>query len=447
MRNYEYEVPVSKKNYSIVKDDSKCITCGQCKKICANEITVAKMFEVNPNNEPICINCGQCTNICPTEALHEKYDYTKVKKILHNKKDNIVVFSIAPTVSVSIVEEFGLTPGINLEQKLPTALKSLGADYVFNTSVGTNLTIMEEATELVERIKNKDLRPLFTSHCPAWVKYCEIFYPELIENISTTKSPITNQSTIIKTYFKQKIKKDKIINIVVTSCTATKTEIHRKKINVTSLDTNYSLTTRELSLLFKEENINLINCKNSTYDSQINTDSNNEIIYGKTGSLCKSVISVAYYLLTNTNLPKEEILFTPSKEIPGIQELTINIKNQNVKIAICNGIKNAKDLIDKLINKEVYFDFIEIMNCKDGCINGGGQPKITLLNMKNTKTARMNTLNQKEENTKFKYCYEDSKIKDIYKEYLEYPNSKISNQLLHTKYCDKSYLLKGEEHE
>ena len=258
MERYDLEVPISKKNDAIEKQDEKCIHCGYCKRICTNDVTVARMFEVNPEREPICINCGQCANFCPTEAIRERLDYIKVKEVLRNK-NKIITFNIAPAVRVALGEEFALEPGNNIEGKIVSALKKLGADYVFDITFGADLTIMEEAMELVKRIKNNDRLPQFTSCCPAWVKYVEIFYPELIPNLSTAKSPISMQGSIIRTYFANKInvKPEDIINIVVAPCTAKKSEINRKELSYTNKDVDISITTRELAMLLKEENIDI----------------------------------------------------------------------------------------------------------------------------------------------------------------------------------------------
>lgn len=446
MRNYELEVKISKNNESLEKDDKRCITCGYCKKVCTNDITVARMFELNPKREPICINCGQCANICPTEAIHEKFDYLKVKRILKNKKNKIVVFNIAPAVRVALAEEFNLEVGTNLEKKIPSVLRKLGADYVFDITFGADLTIMEEATELVDRINNNKKLPLLTSCCPAWVKYLEIFYPKLIPNLSTCKSPITMQSTIIKTYFAKKMNliPDDIINIVVAPCTAKKEEIKRKKINYTSWDTNFVLTTRELALLLKEENINIARYKDSEYDSPLGTGSGAGIIFGSSGGVCEAALRTAYYLLTNKNLNKEDLIFNSIRGMSGIKETEIKIKDKVIKVAVCNGMSNAKELLDKLIKKEVSYDFIEVMNCPGGCINGGGQPKMTLLNAANTKNARMNSLYSEDEKMNLRLCHENPEIISIYKDFLGYPNSKIAKKLLHTTYYDRSDLLGGK---
>lgn len=445
MRNYELEVPISKNSDALEKIDKKCITCGHCKKVCTNDITVAKMFKVNPKHEPICIDCGQCANICPTEAIHEKLEYLKVKQILKGKKNRTVIFNIAPAVRVALGEEFGLLPGTNLESKIPEALRKIGADYVFDITFGADLTIMEEASELVNRINNNLELPQFTSCCPAWVKYCEIFYPELIPNLSSAKSPITMQSTIIKTYFAKKInvKPDDIINIVVAPCTAKKAEIKRKKINITSWDTNFVLTTRELAMLLKEENIDITKLKDSTFDSPLATGSGAGVIFGSSGGVCEAAIRTAYHMLTGKNLRKNDLVFDSIRGMSGIKEAEIKINGRVIKVAVCNGMKNAVELIDKLKNKEVYYDFIEVMNCPGGCIAGGGQPKITLLDMSETKEKRMNSLYDEDEAMTLRLCHENPEIHAIYEEFLGYPNSKIALKLLHTKYYDKSKLLEG----
>ena len=449
MTNYELEVPISKKNDALVKEEDKCIQCGYCKKICKNDITVARMFELRPNREPICINCGQCANICPTESIHERFHYLKVKKLLYHKTDEIIIFSIAPAVRVTLGEEFNLPVGRNVSGEIVTALKQIGADYVFDITFGADLTVMEEATELVNRIKNNQKLPQFSSCCPAWVKYCEIFYPELIKNLSTTKSPITMQSTIIKTYFAKKIKvnPDKIINVIVAPCTAKKSEINRNGLNVTNKDTNYVLTTRELAMLLKNENIDLGVLEKTNYDSPMTTGSGAGVIFGSSGGVTEATIRTAYYLLTGKDLTKKKLNFMSLRGMNGIKEISIKIDNRIIKFAICNGMKNAKSLIDKLLKKEVYYDFIEVMSCFGGCIAGGGNPKITLLEMGEIKEGRMNSLYQTDSKMPLRLAHENKEIITLYKEFLKEPNSNIAKKLLHTKYFDRSYLLGGDTRE
>ena len=442
MKKYDLEVPISINNEALTKDDTKCITCGYCKEVCKNNVTVARMYEINPDREPICINCGQCANICPTEAIKERMDYLKVKEILHNKNGKKVVMTIAPAVRASLSEEFS-DATFNVEKKVPTAMRKLGVDYVFDILFGADLTIMEEAMELVKRITNNEVLPQFTSCCPAWVKYCEIFYPQLLPNLSTAKSPIAMQGTIIKTYFADKIgvSSNDIVNVVVAPCTAKKAEIKRPELNHTEKDTDYAITTREFAKLLKEENINLLDLEDSNFDSPLGIGTGAAIIFGNTGGVCEAALRTAYYMITGKNLEKDAIVFNSIRGMEGIKEAAVTINGKEVKVAVCNGMKNAKELIDKLINKEVYYDFIEVMNCIGGCIAGGGQSKMTLLETDEKKLNRMKVIYDEDAQNTLRFSHENPEIINVYQNYLKYPNSPLAEELLHTHYIDKSYLL------
>ena len=449
MRNFDLEVLVSKNNDAIVKNNSKCVVCGHCLDVCKNDITVARMYEMSPDREPICINCGQCANICPTEAIHEKFQYLKVKKLLKNKRGKIVCFSVAPAVRVALGEEFGYPVGTNLEEKIPTLFRSIGADYVFDITFGADLTIMEEAMEFVNRLKSGKRLPQFTSCCPAWVKYAEIFYPEILPNLSTTKSPISMQSSIIKTYFakEKNIDPDNIINIVIAPCTAKKSEINRKEVSYTNKDTDYVLTTREAALLLKEFDVDFSKIESSSFDSPLGVGSGAGVIFGNSGGVMEASIRTAYFFLTGKNLRKEKLVFDDVRGAAGIKKLSLEIDSKTIKFAVCNGMASAKKLIDKVIKGEDEYHFIEVMNCRGGCIAGGGQPKITLLNMHNTKTSRMDALYKEDSDKEIRLCHKNPEIISIYKNFLEEPNSSISKKLLHTKYFDKSYMLRGDKNE
>lgn len=449
MTGAEKEIPISKENIAIKKYDSKCIQCGYCTKICCNEITVAKMYDLEKTKKPICINCGQCTIFCPTEALKEQMDYKKIKKIL-KETNKTIIFNIAPAVRVALGEEFGIKAGINVDKKIVAALKKIGANYVFDITFGADLTTMEEAMELVERIKDNQKLPMFTSCCPAWVKYAEIFYPQLLQNLSTCKSPIAMQGTIIKTYFAKKINKDPkdIVNIVVAPCTAKKYEIRRNEINFTKYkDNDYVITTRELGKLLREENINLNELKEEEFDSPLGTGSGAGIIFGNTGGVAESALRTAYYYITGKDLKEEEIVFQKVRGGAGIKQAQIDIQGKTIKVAVVNGMRNAKNLLDKILNKEVEYDFVEIMNCNGGCIAGGGQPKTTLLNREDVKLSRINGLYKEDEKKVKRLSYKNPDIIKIYEELLKKPNSDIAHNYLHTIYENKSYLLKGEKNE
>ena len=449
MVNKELEILIADDNLSIVKEDNKCISCGYCKKVCENEITVARMYDINKSIKPICINCGQCANMCPTESIRERFEYLEVEKHIKNK-EKIIIVSIAPAVRVALAEEFGIN-GVNIDKKIVSALKSLGVDYVFDITFGADLTIMEEAMELVNRIKNNDL-PMFTSCCPSWVKYAEIFYPSLLPRLSTCKSPITMQSTLIKTYFSKvkNIKPEDIVNIVVAPCSAKKTEVRRKEIN-RSIDSNnnmlndtdYLLTTRELVRLFKDNNIEISSFEDTEFDSPLGSGSTAGLIFGATGGVAEAAIRTAYYYLTGNNLGNNELTFTSIRGMADLKEAIVTINDKTIRVAVANGMKSATELINKILNKEVEYDFIEVMNCKGGCIAGGGQPKITLLNMQSQKEIRMKTLYDIDNNSTKRLCHENPEIKEIYSKYLDKPGSQLSEKLLHTYYEDKSYLLGG----
>ncbi len=444
MRDYNREVLISKNNDSLVKEDNKCVTCGLCKKICTNDITVAKMFEVNPKIEPICINCGQCANICPTNAIHEIYQYLEIKNLLLNKGDKKIIISVAPAVRVALGEMLGFPEGTNLESKIPSIIRKMGADFVFDITFGADLTIMEEAKELVERIKTNKRLPQFTSCCPAWVKYCEIFYPQLLNNLSEVKSPIAMQSSIIKSYFSNKVKTkpENIIHIVIAPCTAKKTEANRKELNVSAKDTDYVITTKEFSLLIKEFNIDVNTLEDSKFDSPMQLGSSSGVIFGVSGGVCEAGLRTAYYYLTGKNLSIDRLVYKSIRGMQGIKEASIDINGRIVNVAVCNGMNNAVELIDRLLRKEVNYDWIEVMNCPGGCISGGGQPKIKIPFITNVRQKRMDALYKEDELMNVRLCHRNPEIIALYNEFLTEPGSPKAKQILHTKFFDKSHLIK-----
>lgn len=441
-------VSVANDNVSITRDISKCIQCKMCKNICDNEITVGRMYELK--KKPICINCGQCANFCPTEAITERIEFDKVKDIIKDKTKTVIV-SIAPAVRVALGEEFGLEEGSYVEDKIVGALRKLGADYVLDITFGADLTIMEEASELVKRIQDNKNIPLFTSCCPAWVKYVEIFYSELLPHLSTAKSPISMQGAIIKTYFANKMKIDpkNIINVVVAPCTAKKYEIRREEMCGASKylgidkirDNDYVITTRELVKWIKEEGLNFDKIPLSEFDNPLGRGTGAGIIFGNTGGVAEAALRTAFFLMTKKDLPENKINFNQVRGMEGIKEAKIDIGSISIKVAIANGMKNAKLLIDKLLAKEVYYHFVEVMNCSGGCIAGGGQPKITLANLDNTRKKRIASLYLKDANMQKRLSYKNTDIIEIYKNFLNEPLSELSEKLLHTNYEDKSYLL------
>lgn len=442
----ELALPVASDNPAIKKDASKCIQCGYCVRVCRNDVTVARMYELGITKKPICINCGQCANYCPTESISEKLDYMKVMQLLKDKSKT-VVFSFAPAVRVALGEEFGIEPGVNVYKKIIAALRNIGAKYVFDITFSADLTIMEEAMELVNRIKEGKNLPMFTSCCPAWVKYVEIFYPELIPNLSTCKSPIAMQGSTIKTYFAKmkNINPDDLINVVIAPCTAKKYEIKRRELNVTRRDTDFILTTRELALMIKKNNIDFLHLDNSEFDSPLGLGSSAGVIFGNTGGVAEAALRTAYHYITDKDLDDNSLTFSKARGMSGIKETEVIIGDKAIKVAVANGMKNAKILIDKIKSGTVNYQFVEVMNCTGGCIAGGGQPKLTLMNMKSAKQKRIDGLYSEDSKMKKRVSYKNPDIIKIYKEFYGEVGSSLAHQYLHTKYTDKSYLLRGED--
>lgn len=454
MKNIELVVPIDKDNVSIERNEEKCIECGYCRRACNNEVTVGLMYDLGVTGKPICINCGQCANMCPNESIQEKMDYIKVKQLIKDKNKKIIV-SIAPAVRVALGEEFEIKKGTNVEGKIVSALKKLGVDYVFDITFGADLTIMEEAKELVTRIKENKNLPQFTSCCPAWVKYAEIFYPKLLPNLSTAKSPISMQGATIKTYFakNKNIDPKDIVNVVIAPCTAKKYEIKRPEMKDSSIynnienlrDNDYVLTTRELAKWIKEENIDFNNLKEEKFDSPLGKGTGAGVIFGNTGGVMEAALRTAYYFITNKDLPEDAIEFKSVRGMQGLKEAQIDIDGLKIKVAVANGMKNAKLLIDKILKKEVEYHFVEIMNCSGGCINGGGQPKIPIIDMQEVKSKRIEGLYKDDEKDTLRLSYKNPEIIEIYKDFYKEPNSFLAEELLHTHYEDKSHLLNANK--
>lgn len=448
--DFEKRVAIEEDNPSIMRDDSKCIRCGSCKNTCQFMQGVHGFYNLEQTgDQAICINCGQCSNTCPTGAITEKYCYKKVEEII-NKNDKIVVFQTSPSVRVSISEMFGADYGTFNEGKMVSALKELGASYVFDTTFGADLTIMEEANELIERIKGEKTLPMFTSCCPAWVNFVETFYPEYIPNLSTVKSPILMQGAIIKTYFadKMNIPREKIINVAVTPCTAKKGEILRDNMNACSYesdenlrDMDYIITARELGMWIKERKIDFNNLTESNYDSLFSKGSGAGVIFGNSGGVMEAALRTAYYII-NKELPNDDFLsLTQVRSLSGIKEATVNFGNISLEVAIISGTNNARKFLKMLKESNKHYDFVEVMACSGGCINGGGQPKFDLIKTNEVKEKRQKSLYKNDTESQIRNSFENPDIIKVYDEYLNSPLSDKSKFLLHTSYKDNSNKL------
>lgn len=428
--NFTNAVKISKDNPSIERINEKCIDCGMCAKICMERENIKDIC-----SGELCVNCGQCTTFCPTSALIPKIDKDKFYEA--KQKGKVLVAYTSPSVRVSLGDEFNLEKGSLVQGKLVSSLRKLGFNYVFDVTFAADLTIMEEANELIKRIKNNETLPMFTSCCPSWVKYAEIFYPEILNNISTCKSPIGMMGEVVKNYFSMKsgIDKNDIYAVAITPCTAKKYEIKREEITGTDL----VLTVRELADILKEEKIDFASLEDSNYDSLLGEGSGAGIIFGNTGGVMEAALREAYYILTGNLL--ENIEFNSVRGMDNVKEAEVDIDGKTLKVAVIHKMSSAIPILDEVKNGTSKYDYIEIMNCYGGCIGGGGQPKVLEAQEKEVKEKRIETLYKRDKEVSIRYPHENKDIVRIYDEFFGSPLSEKSEELLHTSYKDKSKIL------
>lgn len=417
-------VKISDNNVAIERILDKCIDCGICKDTCIER----EGMDFDKNSE-LCVNCGQCIQACPVKSLVPKSDIEEFNKAKESGK--IMIAYTSPSTRVAFGDIFNLEPGTFTQKKLVGFLKYIGFDYVLDTSFAADLTIMEEASELVDRIKNNGKLPIFTSCCPAWVKYAEQFYPEILDNISTCKSPIGMMGMIVNEYFTKQnnLNKENIYTVAITPCTAKKFEIKREEIKGTDL----VLTMYELEDYISKNNIKYDDITESDFDGLKGSGAG--VIFGNTGGVMEAALRTAYYLVTNENL--ENIEFESVRGYKGLREASIKINDLELKVAIIDGMSNAKQVLEDVKNAKSKYDYIEIMNCVGGCIGGGGQPKINIHNEDKIKEKRIENLYNRDKNLKIRFSHENPEIIDLYKNYLGKPLSKLSEELLHTIYINR----------
>ncbi|MEI6092498.1 MAG: NADH-dependent [FeFe] hydrogenase, group A6, partial [bacterium] len=441
----DYEIDNS--SISIVKDSSKCILCGRCVRMCeeiqgvsaidfvsrGSDSMVAPAFKQGLNLSS-CINCGQCVRICPTGALSERNNIKEVINALMDP-DKVVVAQHAPSVSVTIGEYFNFKEGTDVCGILTAALRKIGFKRVFDTAFSADLTIMEEASELVERIKTGGTLPMMTSCSPGWVKFVEQFYPEFIENISTCKSPQQMLGSVIKNYYAQKegIDPSKIYSVSIMPCTAKKFEADRKEMMSGDYpDIDVAITTRELAKILKMFNIDFGSLQAEVADNPFGERSSAGKLFGATGGVMEAAIRTAHFLITGKEMKDPELKEIRSLE--GIKEATYKIGNLHLNVAVVSGLGNARRMLEEIKAGRKNIHFMEVMSCPGGCIAGGGQPYG--MEMKKIE-ARMKSLYKIDKDSKIRTSHNNELIKSIYKDFLDKPLSHKSHKLLHTKYMKR----------
>ena len=446
-------VPIEADNPSIVRNESLCIKCGQCRNVCTSPIGVLETYALEQTGDrAICIHCGQCANVCPVGSITEVYEYPEVKAAVQDK-DKIVIVSTSPSVRVALGEEFGLPKGTFVQGKMVALLRALGVDYVLDTNFAADLTIVEEASELLARITGETDKPLpqFTSCCPAWVKFAETYYPELLPHISTAKSPIGMQGPTIKTYFAQKMGIDprKIVNVALTPCTAKKFEIRREEMNAAGQkldipelrDMDNVITTRELALWAKEAGIDFVSLEDSDFDKLMGEASGAGVIFGNTGGVMEAALRTAYAYFTGEQPPKEMLKLEPVRGYDGLREASVELAGRVINVAVVHGTENVRKLIAAGIEK---YHFIEVMTCPGGCIGGGGQPKDFSYDADAARKARIEGLYERDAEMELHLSHENKEIQQLYQEFYDAPLSELAESMLHTTYQDRSEdLTKG----
>ena len=441
---------------SIVRDTSKCILCGRCIARCANahgngilgyenrgfRTIVAPAQNRNFTDSP-CILCGQCVTVCPTGALMEKSEIDKVDAAFAAGK--YVVVQTAPAVRAALGEEFGMKIGTPVTGKMVAALRRLGFKKVFDTNYGADLTIMEEANELLDRVKNGGVLPMITSCSPGWINYAEYYYGDQLDHLSSCKSPHEMQGAILKHYYAEKIGVDPKDMFVVSimPCTAKKFEKERDQLVTNGLpDVDAVLTTRELGRLIRRSGINFPKLPDEEFDNDIIGDyTGAAVIFGVTGGVMEAALRTAHFALTGTE--REGIVFEEVRGFDGIKEATFNLAGAEIKVAVAHGMKNAKVLMDQIREGKSPYTFIEVMGCPGGCINGGGQPYVRECFLPNEDLDIMDTYRAKraaalyseDERQVLRQSHNNPQMKAIYDEFLGAPNSHKAHELLHTSYA------------
>lgn len=448
-KELEDYLPIDDSSPSIVRDPNKCILCGACVRACSEfqghavlgfanrgSKTLVQPMNGRPLGQVDCVNCGQCAAVCPTGALTIKSDIEQVWKEITNPEKKVVV-QMAPATRVAIGEMFGLEPGVNSIGEMNAALRKIGFDLIFDTNFGADLTIMEEATEFLSRLKSGENLPIFTSCCPAWIKYLETEHPDMLHHLSSCKSPMSMLSPVLKTLVPEHfgISRDNMVVVAIMPCTAKKYECKRPELTTNGKpDTDYVLTTQELGRMIKEAGINFNALDTEAPDSPFGEYTGAGTIFGASGGVAEAAARTAYEFATSEPLNDVDI-----KQMRGTsnrsRDIELDLKGTKLIIRVVSTLREAEKSLKEIKEGKAKFQMLEVMACPGGCINGGGQPRSC--DDTKIKEERAQGLYKEDSELQYRKSHFNPSIRKLYNEYLEEPNSHKAHELLHTIYTDK----------